>query len=129
MSLCCLAPLVHSIHTAVHVHAQAGPYSSRHDTTTFTRSTIAFSPCPLGLSAHHHYHHQSKMPLGPTRRLILLLILGAGIVSVLYISSFRPPIASRPAGVVNPAQAPHDIGSATLTGPAIAPKLGNETAK
>ncbi|KAL0254691.1 hypothetical protein SLS55_009213 [Diplodia seriata] len=69
------------------------------------------------------------MPLGPTRRLILLLILGAGICSVLYISSFRPPITSRPGGIVNPAQAPHDIGSATLTGPAIAPKLGNETAK
>ncbi|KAH7062483.1 FAD dependent sulfhydryl oxidase Erv2 [Macrophomina phaseolina] len=69
------------------------------------------------------------MPLGPTRRLVLLLILGAGLVSVLYISSFRPQITGHPGGVVNHAQAPHDIGSATLTGPAIAPKLGNETAK
>lgn len=69
------------------------------------------------------------MPLGPTRRLVLLLILGAGIFSVLYISSFRPQISGHPGNIVNPAQAPHDIGSATLTGPAIAPKLGNETAK
>lgn len=60
---------------------------------------------------------------------MLLLILGAGLVSVLYISSFRPQITGHPGGVVNHAQAPHDIGSATLTGPAIAPKLGNETAK
>ncbi|KAK8224742.1 FAD dependent sulfhydryl oxidase-like protein Erv2 [Phyllosticta capitalensis] len=72
------------------------------------------------------------MPHGATRRFVLLLILGAGLISVFFISSFR----NQPEGVRHPnvvgsgsTQRLESLDESTLNGPAIAPKLGNETIK
>ncbi|KAK7512176.1 FAD dependent sulfhydryl oxidase-like protein Erv2 [Phyllosticta citriasiana] len=71
------------------------------------------------------------MPHGASRRFVLLLILGAGLISVFFISSFR----NQPQGTRHPnvlaGHAPQlaSLDDTTLNGPAIAPKLGNETIK
>ncbi|KAF2090773.1 sulfhydryl oxidase [Saccharata proteae CBS 121410] len=74
-------------------------------------------------------------PVGTSRRFVLLLILTAGLLSVLFVASFR----AQPQGVRHPLNdiagpdtvpAHHfSLDASTLTGHAIAPKLGNATAK
>ncbi|KAF2141773.1 uncharacterized protein K452DRAFT_287733 [Aplosporella prunicola CBS 121167] len=71
-------------------------------------------------------------PAGAGRRFFLLLILGCGLASILFISTFRaqPQGTQQPGSVVSPATAHHnDISSDTLKGHVIAPRLGNETIK
>jgi FAD-linked sulfhydryl oxidase len=71
------------------------------------------------------------MPVGAPRRFPLLLIVVAGFLGILYIVSFRAPVgvANPPALVSSDRNAHTDVPAGILTGHAIAPKLGNETAK
>lgn len=68
---------------------------------------------------------------GPTRRVSLILILFITIAGVIYLSTFRnKPLSPLQApGLEVPHYADAAIDQTTLNGHAIAPKLGNETAK
>lgn len=71
------------------------------------------------------------MPTGATRRLLLLaIILASAFVCVLYLASYRePPGGRQPAPIVPGKDSKSNYNGASLTGHAIAPKLGNATAK
>ena len=68
---------------------------------------------------------------GPTRRFSLILILFIAIAGVIYVSTLRnkPPSPLHNSGLEVPRYADAATDQTTLTGHAIAPKLGNETAK
>jgi hypothetical protein len=71
--------------------------------------------------------------MGITRRLTLLFTLVVGFIVVYYITSFRNPLehggisSGGPSKMVN--QGSGGVQPGILSGHAIAPKLGNETAK
>lgn len=71
------------------------------------------------------------IPTGASRRFVVLFLLAAAFVSVLFIGSHR----ERPDGLQPPPLVPTKGGELVapkpppLTGHAIAPKLGNATAK
>ena len=68
------------------------------------------------------------IPSGASRRFVILLILTAGFVSFIIVASFKDAKGGRVPDNIVPVN--HDqVQSTTLTGHAIAPKLGNATAK
>lgn len=69
--------------------------------------------------------------LGPSKRFVILLVLASTTLVYFFISHFRSqPIGTRTPGASSYVPAHHiNIDSNTLTGHAIMPKLGNETAK
>ena len=68
-------------------------------------------------------------PSGSNRRFLVLLILAFGFVSLMWIGSHREPAHGlHPAPVQSGKQGGGDTGP-SLTGHAIAPKLGNATVK
>ena len=69
---------------------------------------------------------------GPSRRFVILYVLVAGFLSVYFVLSFRRQAEGtrHPLNSVGTIPGHHvDMQDTTLTGHAIAPKLGNETAK
>jgi len=73
-------------------------------------------------------------PSGPARRFLLALLLAVGFVAILYLGSFRGVSEGgqpRPGSVVPVVKEDNvqEKGNVQLTGHAIAPKLGNATAK
>jgi FAD-linked sulfhydryl oxidase len=65
---------------------------------------------------------------GASRRFLILFILAFAFVSVLFLSAHRqPPGQPAPIGAEKSDQ--DKVNGASLTGHAIAPKLGNATAK
>ncbi|KAF2185142.1 FAD dependent sulfhydryl oxidase Erv2 [Zopfia rhizophila CBS 207.26] len=71
------------------------------------------------------------IPSGASRRFILVFILAIGFISILFLGSYRePPGGRQPAPLVpGKAQEQGKSSGPSLTGHAIAPKLGNVTAK
>ncbi|OCK80425.1 hypothetical protein K432DRAFT_297698 [Lepidopterella palustris CBS 459.81] len=67
-------------------------------------------------------------PSGASRRFILLLILAAGFISIIFLTSFRDAEGGRNPNAIIPAQN-DQVHSAQLSGHVIASKLGNATAK
>lgn len=70
---------------------------------------------------------------GPSKRFVILLVVVSFALAFIFVSNFRSqPIGVRHPNAVKPGAvvASHvDINPSILTGHAIAPKLGNETAK
>lgn len=68
---------------------------------------------------------------GPSRRYVILLVVFASIVGFIFVSTFRNQAIGvrHPAYQVTKLQDEPFLDQNTLTGHAIAPKLGNETAK
>ena len=67
---------------------------------------------------------------GVKTRLLLLVVLFIALISVLILGSHRePPGGFQPAPIAPGKHSSSDQNKAALTGHAIAPKLGNETAK
>lgn len=65
---------------------------------------------------------------GASRRLLILFILAFAFVSVLFLGAHRQP-AGQPAPIRAEKGDQDQFNGASLTGHAIAPKLGNATAK
>jgi hypothetical protein len=67
---------------------------------------------------------------GVKTRILLLAVLFIAFISVLILGSHRePPGGFQPAPIAPGRQSSSNQNGASLTGHAIAPKLGNETAK
>lgn len=67
---------------------------------------------------------------GARNRFLMLFVLGVAFVSILLLSSYRePPGGRQPPPIVPGKDSESNYNGASLTGHAIAPKLGNATAK
>lgn len=68
------------------------------------------------------------IPTGASRRFLLFFILAGGLVSILFIASYRGPV-SDPASVTIVKGGQDKPNTVSLHGKPIAPKLGNATIK
>lgn len=67
---------------------------------------------------------------GAAKRILLLAILAVAFITILILGSYKePPGGFQPAPIMPGKDSSSNQNGASLTGHAIAPKLGNETAK